>query len=218
MGLLASSSGASTQGGYSWISRFLRRRLEVISKIGKKIDTLRVKNTNPEVLQPWFERLRTVIQRINVTPANMWNIDETGIALGVCTNQRVIGSSKTAQTYVQTPENREWVSTIECVSANGKKINPVVIFKGKTLQSTWFTPGKTPEYHYTCSEKGWTSNDIGVRWLNDVFLPSTDPGPNIPRLLLLDGHGSHVSVEFMRICWESNVFLYYLIPHSCHVL
>ena len=30
--------------------------------------------------------------------------------------------------------------------------------------------------------------------------------------------GSHVSIEFMQVCWESNVFLYYLIPHSSHVL
>ena len=216
--LLVTSSGSDKKCGHNWVARFLQRRPEVKSKIGKKIDTLRVKNTSPEVLSPWFDRLYAIIQKLGVTPANMWNIDETGIALGVCTNQRVIGSSETTHTYIQTPENREWVSIIECISASGLKITPVVIFKGKTLQSTWFTPGKTPEYHYTCSEKGWTSNDIGIRWLKHVFLPSTNPGVDIPQLLILDGHGSHVSIEFMRICWESNVFLYYLIPHSSHVL
>ena len=216
--LLVTSSGSNQKCGHNWISRFLQRRPEVKSKIGKKIDTLRVKNTSPEVLSPWFDRLYAIIQQLSVTPANMWNIDETGIALSVCTNQRVIGSSETTHTYIQTPENREWVSTIECISASGLKINPVVIFKGKTLQSTWFTPGRTPEYHYTCSEKGWTSNNIGIRWLKHAFLPSTYPSPDIPRLLLLDGHGSHVSIEFMRVCWESNVFLYYLIPHSSHIL
>ena len=148
----------------------------------------------------------------------MWNIDETDIALEVCTNQRVIGTSQTTQTYVATPKNREWVSTIECISASGCKINPVVIFKGKSLQSTWFTPEKTPDFYYTCSERGWTSNDIGIRWLKHVFLPSTVPDSDVPRLLLLDSHSSHVSVEFMQIYWQSNVYLYYLIPHSSHIL
>ena len=130
----------------------------------------------------------------------MWNIDEIGIALSVYTNQRVIGSSETTHIYIQTLENREWVSTIKYISVSGLKINPVIIFKGKTLQSIWFTLGRTPEYHYTCSEKGWTSNNIGIRWLKHAFLPSMYPGPDIPRLFLLDGHGSHVSIEFIRVC------------------
>ena len=130
----------------------------------------------------------------------MWNIDEIGIALGVYTNQRVISSSETIYTYIQTSKNREWVSIIEYISVSGLKINPVVIFKGKTLQSTWFTLGRTPEYHYTCSEKGWTSNNIGIRWLKHAFLSSTYSGPDISRLLLLDGYSSYVSIEFMQVC------------------
>jgi DDE superfamily endonuclease len=216
--LLIKSSGGDSACGHNWVGRFLQRRSDIRSKVGKKIDHLRVKNTNPDLLKPWFESLHAVFERSGITPSNMWNVDETGIALGVCVNQRVIGTSETNKTYMKTPEDREWVSTIECISAVGNKINPVVIFKGQTLQSTWFTPGKTPDYFYTCSEKGWTSNDIGIRWLKDAFLPTTDPGNGIPRLLLLDGHGSHVSVEFMKIAWENNVYLFYLIPHSSHVL
>ena len=204
--------------GYNWVGRFLTRRPDLRSKIGKKIDALRIKNTNPELLQTWFESLQSLMRRIRVHPSNIWNIDETGIALGVCSNQRVIGSSSTTQTYIQTPENREWVSIIECISALGKKITPVVIFKGKSLQSSWFTLGRTPEYYYTTSENGWTSNAIGLQWLNEVFLPSTQCGDGVPRLLLLDNHGSHISIEFMKICWQNDVYLYYLIPHSSHIL
>ena len=203
--------------GQNWVGRFLRRRPDLRSKIGKKIDTLRVKNTNPELLQAWFDSLKSLMRRVHFHPSNIWNIDETGIALGVCSNQRVIGLSGTTQTYIQTPENREWVSIIECISAIGKKITPVVIFKGKSLQTSWFTPGKTPEFLYTTSENGWTSNTISLQWLKEVFLPLTQRD-DTPRLLLLDNHGSHITVEFMKHCWQNNVYLYYLIPHSSHVL
>ena len=50
-----------------------------------------------------------------------------------------------------------------------------------------------------------------------MFLPCTHVN-GIPRLLLLDNHGSHISTQFMKICWENNVYVFYLIPHSSHVL
>src|SRR5271156_3086549 len=70
---------------------------------------------------------------------------------------------------------------------------------------------------YTTSENGWTSNDIGLRWLHQIFLPETDRGGR-PRILLLDGHGSHATHEFMWDCFKNNVHLVYLIAHSSHVL
>jgi hypothetical protein len=65
-------------------------------------------------------------------------MDETGKALGVCANTRVLASSQKKKAYHQSLENREWASIIKCVSALGKKLRPAIIFKGKNLQSTWF--------------------------------------------------------------------------------
>ena len=69
---------------------------------------------------------------------------------------------------------------------------------------------------YTHSTNGWTSNEIGVKWLKQIFLPETDQG-SLPRLLLLDGHGSHCSVEFMKICWENNTWPFYLRPYTSYI-
>ena len=62
-----------------------------------------------------------------------FNMDETGIALGVCSNTRVIASSSKRKAYIKTLENREWVLIIEMISATGSKLIPVIIFKGKDL-------------------------------------------------------------------------------------
>ena len=72
-------------------------------------------------------------------------MDETGIALGVYNNQRVIGSLTTNYSYVQALENREWVLIIETISANGACTRPLVIFKGQTLQTTWFQLDNVPD-------------------------------------------------------------------------
>ena len=65
-------------------------------------------------------------------------MDETGVALGVCTNPQVLLSSSKKKVYVKSPEDCEWASIIETVSSPGKKLQHLVIFKGKHLQSNWF--------------------------------------------------------------------------------
>jgi 4-hydroxybenzoate polyprenyltransferase len=52
-----------------------------------------------------------------------------------------------------------------------------------------------------------------------VFLPQTEPDDVADaRLLIVDGHGSHISDEFMTICYLNNVHLLFLPAHTSHVL
>ena len=218
IGLVSAQSGGPNTIGHHWIQRFLHRHPEVHCKIGVKMKHLRANATTQAVLKPWFEDLQRLIQKHDILAVDSYNADETGIALGVSRNANVLGSSSTDRTIIKSPEDREWVSIIETISALGRKLRPVVIFKGKTLQTSWFLQEKIPDWLYTASENGWTSNAICVRWLEQVFIPETVTSPSRPRLLLLDGHGSHATTEFMWKCFQNNIFLYYLIPHSSHVL
>ena len=145
-------------------------------------------------------------------------MDETGVALGVCTNSQVLASSSKKKAYVKSPEDREWTSIIETVSATGKKLQCLVIFKGKHPQSTWFPVRGTPDWKYTTSENGWTSNSIGLEWLQNIFLPNTTPRQGQWRLLILDGHGSHTPIDIMWTCWKNKVYTLYLPAHASHVL
>ncbi|KAG6989068.1 hypothetical protein FocnCong_v021008 [Fusarium oxysporum f. sp. conglutinans] len=98
----------------------------------------------------------------------------------------------------------------------------MVIFKAKSIQEQLFKKdflAKHPGWHVTFSENGWTSNDIAVEWLGKVFLPQTQPeDPADGRLLIVDGHGSHTSDEFMTMCYLNNVHLLFFPAHTSHVL
>ncbi|KAF2785426.1 hypothetical protein K505DRAFT_190209, partial [Melanomma pulvis-pyrius CBS 109.77] len=50
-----------------------------------------------------------------------------------------------------------------------------------------------------------TSNAIGFEWLQRIFLPETTTSPLRPRLLIVDGHGSHVSLDFLWTCKQQQV-------------
>jgi DDE superfamily endonuclease len=90
-------------------------------------------------------------------------MDETGLALGLCKNQIVIRTSSTKYSYIKCPQDREWVSIIETISATGRRLRPICIFKGQSLQLTWFVPNNIPNFLYTTLETGWTSNSISLR-------------------------------------------------------
>jgi hypothetical protein len=203
--------------GKHWMAAFLKRNPRVASVVGRKIEAARAEGATPAQIRAFLELFERTRTRLGIRAEDIWNMDETGKALGVCANTRVLASSQKKKAYHQSPENREWASIIECVSATGKKLRCGVIFKGKNLQSTWF-PAIIPDWLYTTSNNGWTSNAIGLEWLQRVFLPETAPSDDRWRMLILDGHGSHIDLEFLWTCKQNKVQLLFLPAHSSHVL
>lgn len=51
-----------------------------------------------------------------------------------------------------------------------------------------------------------------------MYLPVTTPPEGRYRLLLLDGHSSHVDIEFLWTCREARVELIFLPAHATHLL
>ena len=204
--------------GKLWLSHFIKRNPRIASVVGRKLEAQRAEAATPEQIRAFLELFERTRRRLNIRTEDTWNMDETGTALGVCTNTRVLASSQKKKAYVRSPENREWVSVIECVSATGRKLRCAVIFKGQSLQINWFPAKSVPGWLYTTSENGWTSNAIGVEWLRRIFIPETATEPGRYRLLVLDGHGSHIDIDFLWLCKLNRIELLYLPAHSSHVL
>lgn len=86
----------------------------------------------------------------------------------------MIGSSATSVTNMKSNDDRRWTSVIEAVTATGKLLTPLIIFKAKSIQTQWFKETvveRIPElrnWKVTYSMNGWTSNEIAVRWLEKV--------------------------------------------------
>jgi hypothetical protein len=82
-------------------------------------------------------------------------MDETGHSVGVFLNGQVIDSSATKRTYKKEPAgSRKWILILETISAGGKIIRPLAIFKGRDVQSTWFQC-EIPDCQYICSESAY---------------------------------------------------------------
>jgi hypothetical protein len=203
--------------GKRWVSKFIKDHPRIRSIIGRPIEAARINGTHPDLIREFYQSYEEITRSYNIQPCNTWNMDEHGIALGVCVNSTVIGDASKRRSYVKSPEDREWVSIVETVSGTGGFIRPLVIFKGTAPQSTWF-PVNTPNYQYTTSDNGWTTNAHGLHWLQTMFELETRPNPNVWRLLILDGHGSHTAIDFLWFCKQHKIYLLFLPAHASHVL
>ena len=142
------------------------------------MDFQRVNGACRENLEEFFARL--ALPRVaEVLPENTWNMDEVGCQIGLGDSPLVIGPSALNEVFTMDPGLREWSTSIEAISATGRALPPLVIFKGKSVQQQWFQlqPDEDDfdDWCFEASPAGWTSNSIALRWLRQVFLPQTAP-------------------------------------------
>lgn len=69
------------------------------------------------------------------------------------------------------------------------------------------------------SENGWTNSQIALNWLVKNFDPATrEKAAGRTRVVFLDGHSSHFSLELLRKAQELNIKLIAYPAHCTHVL
>jgi DDE superfamily endonuclease len=97
-------------------------------------------------------------------------------------------------------------------------VPPLVIFRAEKLSRQWIPTNIVGSWRIDCNSKGWTSNDHGLQWLTRCFEPETrDKAVGEYRLLICDGHDSHITGKWIRHCMENNIILMILPPHSSHL-
>lgn len=204
--------------GKNWMQGFLGRHPQLKTVVGKMIEKARMKGTAREVLQKWFDAFEMVVVKDDdVLIGNVYNMDESGFSLGTINAGKVIINTQIGQRYQANPGRQEWLSVIECICMDGTSISPMILFKGETLLSNWVPPGIPDDWVITCNTKGWTSNEHGLAWLQQIFeLRTREKAQGSTRVLIYDGHDSHITGKFIRHCMDHNIKLLILPPHSSH--
>ena len=102
-----------------------------------------------------------------------------------------------------------------------KSIPPWIILKAGSQHATWYQEPAlfNKGYAIARSQNGWTTDEIGLRWLKEMFEPhSKTHSTGAKRLLILDGHGSHLTADFDAFCKEHAIICLCMPPHTSHLL
>jgi hypothetical protein len=167
-----------------------------------------------------------VIHKWKITADNIYNFDEKGFLMGFGrTLKRIMTIQALEQgriTKSKQDGSREFISILATISAIGRWIPPLLIYKGESgdLISSWVDEVMTEsQAHFTVSQNGWSNNAIGLMWLQQVFERYTKPKRETQkRLLIVDGHSSHVNMAFINWADEHGIILLILPPHTTHRL
>jgi hypothetical protein len=207
--------------GKNWVSTYVKRHPELDTRFSRRYNYKRAKCEDSKIITEWFDLVQKTTLKYGIHKDDIYNFDETGFAMGLTATAKVVTRAEYyGRRSLLQPGNREWVTAIECTGASGYSLPPMVIFKAKLFTKGWAQELKLPgDWQFQVSPNGWTSDEIGLCWLKKVFIPSTSSRlKGIYRLLVLDGHGSHLTPKFDEICSENRIIPICMPPHSSHLL
>ena len=156
-------------------------------------------------------------------------MDEKGFLIGVLQKMQRVYSKEAFQkgniVAAGQDGNREWITLIATICMDGSWIPPTLIYQAVSgdIQDTWVTEVDPKEHqvHFASTATGWTNENLGYKWLTTVFdrfsKAKARQGRDY-RLLILDGHNSHLNIRFLDWCGEHKVLVAYFPSHSTHRL
>src|ERR1700720_298569 len=123
--------------GESWPKRFQKRHPDLKMKKTIGLEKARTKALNQFAVDGFFDMLTNIIEEYKITPGNIYNMDEKGIQLGIGARITVMIDRDQKAVYSIEDGNRELITVIECICADGSILHPSVIFQGQRRNSEW---------------------------------------------------------------------------------
>ena len=94
----------------------------------------------------------------------------------------------------------------------------MLILSGVLHQEDWYTKtGLEDDVLVAVSDTGYSNDELGLEWLRHFERYSARRQVGVYRLLL-DGYGSHCTMEFITFCDDHKIVPFCLPPHSTHLL
>lgn len=190
-----------------WFELYMKRHPDLSKRIANNMQSHRAVAMNKEHILFWFNKLKEVFDEHDLYnhPDRLWNCDESGLQCNGgrcqiicrkgCKNPKLITSAN---------EKKHW-TILSCCNANGVYLPHNIIYQGKNLYSNWMLHGRE-DFVYNTSESGWMETEQFLNWFKQVFLKHVNKQPGY-KVLFLDGHSSHISLELIDCARQNNVIL-----------
>jgi hypothetical protein len=165
-----------------------------------------------------FKKFDNRYRELEMKPENHHNFDETGFRIR-CLAGQIVFTQTDQQVYILDLDNCEIVTSMELISAIGKTTDPMMIMPGQQIKEKHFPKGLNDSIWIAVSQSGYTNDVLSFKWLKH-FDAQTQPPNGEWRMLVIDGHGSHLTIEFVDYCYRPNVKIsvFLLLAHLTYIL
>ncbi|KAM4060322.1 DDE superfamily endonuclease [Hirsutella rhossiliensis] len=200
--------------GVNWVSRFRKRHHDRLSSLYlRTIDHQRKAADNSRHFQNFFNLVRLLLSSFQGYTAD---------------NTRSNALREKIEKYnIIVPREALRRGKLVGASQDGNRElfvpPPALIYKGesKDFQDTWLEDfdHSSEVAFFASTENGWSCDALGLHWLQRIFDCHTkQKAGRAYRLLILDGHNSHINLKFIDYADRNRILIAVLPSHSTHRL
>lgn len=197
-----------------WYYGFLKRHPSISFKKPELLQKNRQDARDPFVIYEFYNDLNQLIKDndLNDKPEFVFNCDESGF----CSDPKkfkALGEKGKALNRVSGGSGRESTTVLATISAAGKCLPPLIVFKGVAVQARHTSQNAYPGTLYTTSKNGWMEEPQFFEWFSSSFVEHVKnlriekELPNQGAILMFDGHGSHISYRIIKAAIDNNIHL-----------
>ena len=171
---------------------------------------------NKVQVELFYSKLQEILLQNNISPARIFNIDETGIS-SVQKPGKILSQRGMKQVGKLTSLEKEKTITVVCaMNSIGNYIPPMFIFPRKRMVQTLLNGAPFGSIGY-CSFSGWIDIALFLQWLIH-FQSQVKATPESKVLLILDNHASYVILPAINFCRKNNIMMLSIPPSTSHRL
>lgn len=203
--------------GKGWFKNFKLRHEQLALRVPEPTSVARAKGFNREAVTRFYDLLETIMEKHNIVPEMIFNMDETGIRTTSTKPPKILCKSGKKQVGIISSNERGVLTTVVCCcSVTGSFIPPFFIFKRKRFDQRLLDDAP-PGSEATITDSGWINAEKFLNWLK-TFIQKVRPTEERKALLILDNHESHKSYAALDFASKNHVIFLSIPPHTSHRL
>ena len=203
-----------------WLKWFRKRHQQLSLRTMQGLEQARAYHLCEQNVRSFYVNLEEVYKAHSYTPDRIWNCDESGANASRSGNGLVIARKGCRNVHAIVPDEREWLSVLACVNAAGQHVPNFYILRGKRVMRNYIEQAKSGAT-MAMQPKAWMTSYLFAKWIEQFILcikRRSSISASERHLLILDGHGSHVTLEVVLEAQRAGLDLLTLPSHTSHAL
>ena len=200
--------------GEDWLRGFFQRFKELSIRSPTATNISRAVGFNRVKVNEFFDVYKHVLALHEFRASDVYNMDESGIQ-NVQKPQKICATKGARHVGKMTSGERGFTVTVICAfNGAGAYIPPMIIFPRVRMLPVLMR-GAPVDAIGGVSKSGWTDANLFITWLKH-FQKIVNASNENPKIIILDGHHSHKTLEAVTFCRANGIYLITLPPHCTH--